>query len=75
LQSEPGSQGYVIIYPSRRAKSNDAQARAKRISDYRVTARGIDPRRFTITMGPAREDWLVELWVVPAGASPPIPQR
>jgi len=75
LQSEPGSQGYVIIYPSQRAKASDAQARAKRISDYLVTARGIDPSRFTITMGPAREGWVVELWVVPAGATPPIPQR
>ena len=75
LQSEPGSQGYVIIYPSRRAKPIDAQARAKRISDYLVTARGIDPSRFTITMGPARDTWSVELWVVPAGATPPTPER
>ena len=75
LQSEPGSQGYVIIYPSRRAKPTDAQARAKRISDYLVTARGIDPSRFTITMGPARDTWSVELWVVPAGATPPTPER
>src|SRR5213076_974309 len=26
LQTEPGSQGYIIVYPSRRAKPNDAQA-------------------------------------------------
>lgn len=75
LQNEPGSQGYVIIYPSQRAKADEAQTRAKRISDYLVTARGIDPSRFTITMGPARADWLVELWVVPTGATPPTPQR
>lgn len=75
LQSEPGSQGYVIVYPSRTAKPNDAQARAKRISDYLVTARGIDASRFTITMGPPREGWVVELWIAPAGATPPTPQR
>lgn len=75
LQSEPGSQGYVIVYPSRRAKSDDAQARAQRISDYLVNSRGIDSHRFVITMGPAREDWLVELWVVPEGAPPPTPRR
>jgi len=75
LQSEPGSQGYVIVYPSRRAKPNDAQARAQRISDYLVNSRGIDTHRVVITMGPPREDWLFELWVVPEGAPPPTPNR
>jgi len=75
LQSEPGSQGYIIVYPSRRARPSEAQARATRISDYLVNSRGIDANRFTITMGAAREDWLFELWIVPAGATPPAPQR
>jgi len=75
LQSEPGSQGYVIVYPSRRAKPNDAQARAQRISDYLVNSRGIDSHRVVIIMGPPREDWLFELWVVPEGAPPPTPNR
>jgi hypothetical protein len=75
LQSEPGAVGYIIVYPSRSAKSSEAQARATRISDYLVNSRGIDASRFTITMGAARENWLFELWVVPQGAPPPIPQR
>ncbi|MDX6496987.1 MAG: hypothetical protein QOG23_247 [Blastocatellia bacterium] len=75
LQSEPGSQGYIIVYPSRRAKSNDAQARAQRISDYLINSRGLDSHRVVITMGPQREDWLFELWVVPEGAPPPVPNR
>jgi hypothetical protein len=75
LQSEPGSQAYVIVYPSRRAKPNDAQARGQRISDYLVNSRGIDSHRVVIIMGPQREDWLFELWVVPEGAPPPTPNR
>lgn len=75
LQQEPGSQGYIIVYPSRRAKSNDAQARSQRISDYLVNSRGIDTHRVVIVMGPQREDWLFELWVVPEGAPPPTPNR
>ena len=75
LQSEPGSQGYIIVYPSRRARANEAQARATRISDYLVNSRGMDASRFTVTMGPQREDWLFELWIVPQGAAPPTPQR
>jgi len=75
LQNEPGAQGYVIVYPSRKATSSQAQDRAQRISDYLINTRGIDTSRVAITMGPAREDWLFELWIVPQGATPPAPQR
>jgi len=75
LQQEPGSEGYVIVYPARKAAAAQAQARAQRIVDYLVNTRGIDAHRVVVTMGPAREDWLFELWVVPEGAPPPVPQR
>lgn len=75
LQSEPGSQAYIIVYPSRRARPNDAQTRAQRIIDYLVNSRGIDSQRVVTTIGQPREDWLFELWVVPEGAQPPSPNR
>jgi hypothetical protein len=75
LQNEPGAQGYIFVYPKSKARANLAQARAQRISDYLVNSRGIDASRFTVTIGAAREDWLVELWIVPAGATPPTPSR
>src|SRR2546423_1409156 len=75
LQGEPGSQGYIIVYPSQKAKANEAQDRATRISDYLTNTRGIDASRFTVTMGKARESWLFELWIVPQGAQPPVPER
>lgn len=75
LQQEPGSQGYVLVYPARKATSTQAQARAQRIVDYLVNTRGLDTSRVVVTMGPAREDWMFELWVVPEGAPPPQPQR
>jgi hypothetical protein len=75
LQNEPGRQGYIIVYPARKAKSNEAQQRAERISDYLINSRAIDPSRFTVKIGAARESWLTELWVVPQGAAPPLPQR
>jgi hypothetical protein len=74
LQNEPGRQGYIIVYPSRKAKSNEAQQRVERISDYLINSRGIDPSRFTVKIGAARDSWLIELWVVPQGSSPPLPQ-
>src|SRR5438105_5187087 len=42
LQQEPGSQGYVIVYAARKARSGDAQARSQRIMDYLVCSRAID---------------------------------
>ena len=75
LQAEPGSQGYVIVYPSRKAKGDVAQQRAQRIVDYLVNSRGLSQDRVVTVMGPAREGWVVELWVVPEGAPPPQPQR
>jgi len=75
LQSEPGRQGYIILYPARKAKANDAQQRAEHISDYLTNSRGIDPSRFTVKIGHARDSWLTELWIVPQGATPPVPQE
>jgi hypothetical protein len=75
LQQQPGSQGYVIVYPSRKGGASAAQARAQLIVDYLVNTRGLDAHRVVTIMGPTREDWLFELWVVPEGAPPPIPQR
>ena len=75
LQSEPSRQGYIIVYPKRKAKSHEAQQRAERISDYLINSRGIDASRFTVKIGTARETWLVELWVIPQGAPPPVPQQ
>ena len=73
LQNEPGRHGYIIVYPGRKAKSNEVQQHVQRISDYLINSRGIDASRFTVKIGAARDNWLVELWVVPQGAPPPQP--
>lgn len=71
LQNEPGSQGYIIAYAGRRARTGEAQARADRAKDYLVNTRGIDPGRIVTVDGGYREDLTVELWIVPQGATPP----
>ena len=73
LQNDPTATAYVIVYPSRRGQSGDAQKRTRRIVDYLVNSRGIDAGRIVTLVGPTRDDLHVELWITPQGARPPAP--
>ena len=68
LQNTPGEQGYIIAYGS---CTGEAQARADRAKDYLVNTRGIDASRIVTVDGGCRSELSVDLWVVPAGATPP----
>lgn len=74
LQSDPRSQGYIIIYPGARDRQGDAQRRASRARDYLINTRGIDAARINVLTGGQRPEQTVELWLVPNGATPPTPQ-
>ena len=75
LQSEPGSVGTIFVHASSKARAGEAEARAKRISDYLINSRGLDASRFTITLTSSRAEWLFEFWICPEGARPPAPSR
>ncbi len=77
LQNNPDAQGYIIMYQgtdkvSMRTRKVDVIS--KRTLDYLVKARGIDPRRIVITNWGTRPKTTYELWVIPPGAQPPVPQ-
>ena len=71
LQNEPGSVGYILVYPGRRSRPGDAQRRADRAKDYLVSTRGLSPTRLATLVGGQRDALTIQLWVVPAGAEPP----
>jgi hypothetical protein len=71
LQGNPDAMGYIIAYGGRRARVNEAQARANRAKDYLVNTRQIDSGRIVTVDGGHREDLTVELWIVPRGADAP----
>ncbi|MCA1683555.1 MAG: hypothetical protein LC708_00245, partial [Actinobacteria bacterium] len=71
LQNNPGAQGYIIAYGGRKGRAGEAQARADRAKDYLVNTRGISADRIVTVDGGYRENLTVELWLVPAGATPP----
>lgn len=83
LQNQPDAIGYVVFYGGRRygkkgqsrlPRRNEAEARVARLKSYLVDLRGLDPKRVVIVNGGYRETWQAELWVVPTGATQPVPK-
>lgn len=76
-QNTPDSRLYVIIYPGtdRRSRTVNTYERLSRRSlDYMVRNRGMDPARITFLKGSPRARTSYEVWIVPAGAEPPVAQ-
>ena len=77
LQNNPDSQGYIIMYQGTdkaSVKNRKVEVLSKRTLDYLVKARGIDPRRIVITNWGTRQKTTYDLWIIPPGAQPPVPQ-
>ncbi|HEY0658017.1 MAG TPA: PEGA domain-containing protein [Pyrinomonadaceae bacterium] len=77
LQNRPDSQLYIIVYQGTnraRGTTNNADALARRTLDYLVKTRGVDPRRISIVNGGTRPNTMFEIWIIPPGAQPPVPQ-
>ena len=71
LQNDPTAQGYVMAYGGRRGRAGEAQARADRARDYLVKTHAVDSARVVVIDGGHREELTVELFIVPAGVTPP----
>lgn len=72
VQNTPDAQMYVIIYPGA-DKRNPYDRTAKFYLDYMVKNRGMDPSRIKLVKGDPRAKTLTVIWVVPPGATPPVP--
>jgi hypothetical protein len=70
LQTETGSQGYIIGYGT---CEGEGLARANRAKDYLVNTRGIDAGRITTVDGGCRAELWVQLFACPPNAKPPTP--
>lgn len=78
LQNDPAAKGIMIFYGGRRfrgrlPKQAEAAARAARMKPYLVERRGISSERVIIIDGGYREEFQVDLWVLPADMTPPEP--
>jgi hypothetical protein len=78
LQNDPAARGVMIFYGGRRfrgrlPKQGEAAARAARMKPYLVERRGISSERVIVIDGGYREEFHVDLWVIPADTKPPEP--
>jgi hypothetical protein len=73
LQTDPSTTTYVIAYGGRTSRIGQADLLGARARDYLVAQRGIDQSRIVVLNGGFREEDCVELWIVPRGATPPLP--
>lgn len=73
LQEEPNSKLFIVAYGGREDAPGKAQRYALRAKNYLSKTRGVDPKRIEAVDGGRREDFVVEVWLVPEGASFPKP--
>ena len=73
LRQEPGAQAYVITYGGRTSGPDVARKAGERVRDHLLKACPIECVRVVTVDGGYREEPTTELWIVPAGATPPQP--
>ncbi len=73
LGQDTSQQGYVLVYAGRSSRLDYTEVKAIRIKNYLVKVRKVDARQIVTVYGGHREQAAVELYLVPQGATPPIP--
>jgi hypothetical protein len=72
LQNAPDAQGYIFVYGGRRdTKRDEVQVRGSRMKRYLVENRGVSAHRVRLLNSGYRENFTVELWLVPRDDSAP----
>jgi hypothetical protein len=70
LMNDPGSQGYILGYGSRTSAVGTGRQTAEAAKTYLVDVRNVGNSLITVDGG-YKEAVTIELWIVPAGATPP----
>lgn len=73
LRQQPSAQAYVITYGGRTSGPDVARQAGDRVRAHLLTTGGIAATRVVTVDGGYREEPITELWIVPAGATPPAP--
>lgn len=73
LRDEPQMKGYILVYASKEFPANKARMRAQNAKKYLVERRNMESKRIDVIEGGYREQFEVELYIVPSNGSPPTP--
>lgn len=73
LQGDPTAQGYFVFYNGGKSLPGAALRYMKRLQNYMISARGIEPSRMILLEGGRREEITVEFWISPPGSPAPVP--
>jgi hypothetical protein len=73
LEKSGSARGYILVYGGRLDPPGRARRYASRAKNYLVSTEGLPSERIVTIDGGHRDSLTVELWSVPSGAQPPIP--
>lgn len=74
LLKQAGAKAYIIAYVSREDPPGKANRYALRAKRWLVEVHGVDPARIVTLDGGRRKSFIVELWIAPRDAQPPVPK-
>lgn len=73
LRDQPQMKGYILVYASKDIPTRRALIRARRAKDYLVRRRGMNTNKIAIIDGGYREQFGIELYILPRDVGPPTP--
>ncbi len=71
LEADPSAQGYIIAYGSPKGPKMEAFKAADNATQYIIKQRKVDAARLLPVDGGYREQFAIELWLIPSGADLP----
>jgi hypothetical protein len=74
LRQQPQMKGYILVYASKQFTSTSAMLQAKNAMEYLVKVRRLNRKRLKIVEGGYREQFQIELYILPESAGPPTPR-
>jgi hypothetical protein len=73
LRDHPNMRGYLIGYTQQTGPHGVLLRRLYGDQRYLIEIRGVEPNRLTAIDGGYRPTYTIEHWLVPSGATPPVP--
>lgn len=73
LMNNPNATAYILGKFGRKISESSIKAELNKIADYLIKVRNFDKSRITVATIESDNEEVIQFWIVPIGASPPIP--